>query len=339
MKLQGAAGAAFCLEPDRARSAALLHGPDAGLLALRRAELVRAVAGDDRMAVTRIEPDRARRDPALVEGALKARGFFSGRPVVVIEGAKDGLTEALKLLLPELGPEDGFLIVTSVGPGPKSSLRKLFEGARAAAAVGLYPDPPGEGEIARRLEAAGAPARIAADALARLAEIGAEADPGGFARLLETVALHAHGAGELSLGDVEAVAPRGMGRDVDALVAAVAEGRAERVGPLLSRLAASGADPAAALSATARHFRQLFRLFAAPEGPRRALDALRPPVRGPRRTALEGQIRLWSAERVEDAVRTLFEAEKRLRSPGPRPAAALAERALLRVAFRARAAR
>lgn len=333
MKLSGGAGAAFCRRPDPSRAGALLHGPDAGLLGLRRRDLARALSEDDPLRLTRLEPDQVRRDPAALDTALKSRGFFSGRQVVVIEGAKDGLTAAIAPLIGELMPDDGFLLVTGTALGPRSSLRKLFEGADRLVAIGLYPDPPDAHEIGQRLAEAGGPKAIDPAAMAGLEELGRALDPGSFERLLDTLALYAHGAEMLTAEDLAALAPGGAGGDLDLLVMAVAQADAPRIGPLLARLGASGTAPASALGATARHFRRLVALASHPGGPRAAVEAARPPVRGPRRDALLADLRRWPAPRAEAALRQLFETERRLRSPGHRPEAAMVERALLRVAL------
>lgn len=337
MKLAGAAAARFCRQPDTDRCGALLHGPDAGLLTLRRRELVAAFTGADPMRLTRLEADAVRRDPAALEAALKARGFFAERSAILIEGAKDGVTEAIRPYLPDLTAEDGFLVVTAVGLTARSSLRKLFEGTDALVAMAFYPDPPGQAEIAGRLRDAGGPASVEADAAAALAVLAADMDPGSFARFLETLALCAGGEPVLTADRVAALAPESRPAELDALVAAVAAGRADAVGPLLARLAASGTGPQGALAAVSRQMRQVLALAAAPGGPSAAIERLRPPVRGPRRDRLLQELRHWPAPRAEAALRQLHATERALRSPGPRPDAALAERCLLRLAMMAAA--
>ncbi|GMG85373.1 DNA polymerase III subunit delta [Paralimibaculum aggregatum] len=334
-KLAGSRGAAFCRKPDLSRAGVLLHGPDAALLGLRRRDLVAAVTEGDPMRLTRLEPEAVRRDPAALDTALKARGFFAGRQAVAIEGAKDALTQILAPLLGTLTPDDAFLVVTATGLGPRSSLRRLFEAEGALLAIGLYPDPPDAAEITGRLAAAGGPRRLSQEASGRLETLAAELDPGSFERFLEALALYAQGAEELSAEDVAALSPQGAGAEVDLLVGAVAEAQAVRIGPLLARLAAGGTAPGSALGAVSRHFRRLYTLAVAPRGPMAAVEALRPPVRGPRRDALLAQLRIWPAPRLETAQRTLAEAERRLRSPGEHPEAALVERILLRVALMA----
>ena len=137
MKLAGARAAAFCARPDASAigelTGALLHGPDPGLLALRRRELVDFATEGDDLRLTRLEPGVALKTPAEIDAALRARGFFPGRRVVLIEGARDTLAGPLKAILAGIGPggvsQDALLIITAEGLTARSALRKLFEGS------------------------------------------------------------------------------------------------------------------------------------------------------------------------------------------------------------------
>lgn len=337
MKLTGTAAERFCRSPDGHIVGALLYGPDGGLLGLMRGELTAAITGGDAMSLVRIEPDQARRDPARLEEAALARGFFTGRQVVLVDGATDGLAGPVRALADRLTPDDAFLLLTSSKATTRSPLVKAFEKEPTLAALGLYPDPPSAEEISRRIAEAGGPDKLDREAAGLLLDLGAAMDPGSFRRCLETLALHSLGAERVTAAHVEAVAPMGAGGDLDALVAAVAGGAPERVGPLIARLMAGGTRPGDAVGAVSRQVRRLLGLSLAPEGAASAVGRLRPPVFGPRRDALLAQCRRWSAPGLETAARLLFDTERRLRGPGSRPDAALTERCLIRIAMMARA--
>lgn len=334
MKLSGTAAERFCRAPDRDCVGALLFGPDAGLLALLRADLAHAVTGGDSMAVVRLEADQVRRDPARLEEAALARGFFTGRQAVLVENATDSLAAPVATLAGRLTPDDAFLLLTSAKATTRAPLVKAFEKAPRLAALGLYPGPPSAEEVARRIAEAGGPSTLEREATEMLLALGATMDPGSFRKCLETLALHAMGTKAVTPAHVEAVAPAAAGGDLDALVAAVAGGQPDRVGPLIARLAAGGTKPGEAISAVARQVRRLLGLVLAAD-PAAAVAKLRPPVFGPRRDTLLAQCRRWSGPRLETAARLLFETERRLRTPGPRPDAALAERCLIRIAMMA----
>jgi len=336
LKLTGARAAAFCARPDQTLTGALLHGPDDGLLALRRRELVAALTGGDEMRLSRLDPAAAQKDPAGIDAALRARGFFPGRRVVLIEGARDALAGPFGQILPVIGPEDAFLVVTAAGLAARSALRKLFEGAPALASLGLYPDVPGAAELEDLLARAGMRCGIDPAAVEELAACAAESDRGTLDQLVQKIAVFClDRTAPLDVQTLRGLLPVARETELDRLVMAVADGRAEAVGPLIGRLAGSGTGGAAVLIAAGRHFRQLLALAAAPDGIEAALGRLRPPAFGPRRQALATQARRWGATHLETANRLLFQADRSLRSPGERPDRAMVERCLIRLAMMA----
>lgn len=345
MKLAGARAAAFCVKPDAAvigtMTGALLHGPDAGLLALRRRELVDFLTEGDDLRLTRLEPGLALKAPAEIDAALRARGFFPGRRVILIEGAKDTLAGPLKEILAGIGPADGsldaFLVVTADGLTARSALRKLFEGGfggvNRLASLGLYPDPPGAAELTALLSRAGISGGLTPGAEADLAVVAGQIDRGALLQLVEKIAVFSLDRNEvLDRPTLASLLPMAADSELDRLVAAVAEGRAGTVGPLIGRLTSAGVGAAAMLIATGRHFRQLLDLAAARDGIDAALGRQRPPPRG---QALAAQVRRWGPVRLESANRLLFQTDRILRSPGDRPDRALIERCLIRLAMMA----
>ncbi|MCH8168139.1 MAG: DNA polymerase III subunit delta [Proteobacteria bacterium] len=348
MKLAGARAAAFCARPGPEMlgrmAGALLHGPDAGLVALRRRELVDVLTEGDDLRLTRLEPAAALKDPAGIDAALRARGFFPGRRVVLIEGARDTLAGPLKAILAATGSgdsspravEDAFLVVTASSLAARSALRRLFEGAGGLASLGLYPEPPGEAELARLLRSAGLGDGLTPEAGQDLAVVASLIDRGALLQLIEKISVFALDRDQpLGQAELAPLLPAAADSELDRLVVAVAEGRAEAVGPLIGRLAAAGIGVAGMLIATGRHFRQLLALAAARDGIDSALGRLRPPAFGPRRRALAAQTRRWGPGRLETANRLLFRADRTLRSAGGRPDRALVERCLIRLAMMA----
>jgi DNA polymerase-3 subunit delta len=315
---------------------ALLHGPDAGLLALRRRELVSALTGGDDLRLTRLDPAAALKDPAGIDAALRARGVFPGRRVVLIEGARDSLAGALTPVLPAIGPEDAFLVVTAEGLTARSALRRLFEQGAGLAALGLYPDPPDSAGLARMLEAAGLTTGLTAEAAEALGALAAQTGPGVLAQLTEKIALYALGRETpLGLEELMPLLPSAADSELDRLVTVVAEGRPEAVGPMIARLSAAGTGPVGMLIAAGRHFRQLLAVAVAPDGIEAGLKRLRPPAFGTRRSGLAAQARRWGPARLETANRLLFQTDRSLRAPGDRPDRALVERCLIRLAMMA----
>lgn len=331
MKVSAREADRACTAPSADWIGALLYGPDQGLVAERRRQLVAALAGPDGpdAQVTQIAASEARRKPADVEAALTTRGFFAGRPVVVITGATDGMAATLEPILKDLRPEDGFLVLTGDQVPARSRLRKLFETTATLAAIGIYPRAMGPREIEAELRARGV-SGLSTAAATLLAELAGEMDHGTFQRLLDVVAIRALGRSEpLDLPEIEALAPLELDGDIDGFVLSVAEGETSGVPSRLRRLEAGGANAVSIAIAMQRHFRGLLTAASSSDG----VAALRPQPQGPRRDRILHQLRRWNQARLEQANRLLFGIDGRLRSTAPPPEFALVERTALRLAM------
>lgn len=341
MKLSGRQAAGFCRAPDQSLAGALLYGPDDGAVAESRRALVEALLGPeaDPMRLERLDAAIVRRDPAALDTAIRARGFFSGageRGVVLVEGVTEALAGPLETVLDEAVPEDSFVVVTAGGLPARSALRRVFEGAKRLISLGIYPQALDPAEIDARLAGLGVSLGPSDGARALLASLAGSMDAAGFERFLETLATYALGANQpLQAEDVAALAPSGLDAELDAFVAAVAGGRAEAIGPLIRRVTASGANPVGLLIGLQRHFRQLLLAASTDGGPEAGLGRIKPPLWGPRRDAMRAQLNAWRRDRLEVAARLLFEADGRVRSAERVPALALVERCALRLAMMA----
>lgn len=342
MKLSGRDAARFAAKPDLSLCGVLIYGEDGVEVAARRAKLVNVALGKEDgadMRLTRLAAAEVRRDPASVTDAVKARGFFAGRQVVVVEDAGDGTLPGLQTALAEATPDDAFLVVTAGILPARSKLRKLFEAAKNAAAAPCYGDAPDRGAISDMLREAGA-RDVSDDALRDLEALGRALDAGAMRDLITRLALYSiDGAGPVSPEDVAACAPRASDAELDEALDAVADGQAEALGPLLSRLEAQGQSATGLVIAASRYFRQLHAVAAVVEGGG-AIDAavgsLRPPVFGPRRDALMRRCRKWRLGAVETALSILLETDDALRGGAEAAGYAVLERAFLKLALTAR---
>lgn len=335
MKLSGRDARRIADRPDPRFAGYLFFGEDQTETIARRERLVAALLGGDDMALTRVDPQAARRDPAMLADALRASGFFGGRPVVVIDGITDGVTEAVASATEGLRSDEGVLVCSAKLLFARSKLRQFFEKAPNLAAAPVYDDPPDEAEIAELLAAAGAP-RADDGAMAELMALARGVDGGTFRQTVARLGIHAIGESRLTAALVADCAPPAMDADADGLVDAAAMGDAARVATLCARLEAQGAAPVTVGIAASRRLRQLHRLAVAPGGPEAAGAALRPPLRGPRLQAAMGLLRRWNPPRLEQAMGVMTDLELVLRSSAPAPQWASLERALVRVAMLAR---
>ncbi len=338
MKLSGAEAARYLARPDPARAGLLIFGADPMRVATRRQAAVAALIGPEGAAEMRLERIAAadlRRGGGALSDALKARGFFPGPRVVLLEEAGDAAAEACAAALAGWGAGDAVLVVTAGALAAKSSLRKLFEGDARTVAIGLYDDPPTREEIAAELARAGL-REVPASTMADLADLARVLDPGDFRGTLEKIALYKHGDPRpLGADDIAACAPAAPEADLDAVLDCVAEGRLAEVGVQIGRLRAQGVGAVTICIGATRHFRTLHAAACDPEGPAAGLGRARPPVFGPRRDRLAAQARGWGRGRLEEALAMLVETDVTLRSSSRAPALALVERTLLRLAQRA----
>ncbi|MCA8878589.1 MAG: DNA polymerase III subunit delta [Rhodobacteraceae bacterium] len=337
MKLAPRETAAYVAKPDPARAGILLYGPDAMRVALKRQDLVAALlgpSGEAEMRLTRLAPGDLRRDPAALDSAMRAQGFFPGMRIVFIDAAPDTLAATIGAVLQTWRPEDARLVVTAGNLSKGSALRKLFEAHPNALAAAIYADPPGRAEIAAALARAGL-AEVPDAAMADLTALAHALDPGDFAQFAEKLALYKLAdATPLGAADIAAVAPLSTEAGIDEVLDAVADGRPERLGPTLRRLHDQGVGAVALAIAATRHFRTLHAIAAHPGGASQGIGSVRPPLFGPRRDKLLRQAQGWGAARLEEALAILIEADLSLRSGGATaPQAALIERALFRLTY------
>ena len=301
--------------------------------------MIEALIGPDGaadMRLTRIAGAEVRRDPAALIDAMKALGFFAGPRAVLVEDAGDAGAPAIKAALAEWVAGDARLVVTAGGLGAGSALRKGFEAAPRAVAIGIYADPPGRGEIEAALAAAGL-APPDREVMGDLEALARTLDPGDFAQFTDKLGLYKRGdPSPLSAADLAACAPPVGEAEVDAMVALAADGDARGLARAFRGLGASG-SPTGVTIAAGRYFRVLHAAAAAGD-PDAALSRARPPVFGDRRARMAAQARALGAAELEKALAMIMEAELALRSSRPTPGRALVERLLVRIAMLRRAA-
>ena len=339
MKLSGRDTPRFCKNPDTSLKGALIHGPDSGMIAVRRRELVSALLGPepDDLRLTSLNAADVRKDTSLLDAEMKARGFFPGRRIVVVESATDGLSKPVSAVLETTTTEDAFLILTAGVLPARSSLRKLFEQSGDIAALQQFQDAPGPNDIEDLLKAAGLKHGVTPDALEALSHYATTADYGSFVQLVDMISVFGIGRETpISFDEIAKVLPAGQETEIDSFVDAVAHGNPANIGPQMRRLETSGVNAVTLLIALQRQFRQLLLAASAPGGPEAGLARIRPPLWGARKSAMQALLRRWQPRRLEQANQILFEADSKVRSSANAPDMALVERCSLRLAMMAR---
>lgn len=328
----------FAREPDPGIRVVLVYGPDAGLVRERTESLVVSAAArlDDPFRVTDLAGAEIQKDPARLADEMAALALTGGRRAVRVRDAGDGVTAAVKLVLD--GPDgDGLAVLEAGDLGPRSSLRKLCEGAADAAALPCY------------LADAGAVSQLVRGTLA---EAGIAVDPDAEALLadrlagdrqlarreLEKLIAYAGADRRVDAAAVQACVGDSAEQSLDDLVLAVGDGDRAAVDRILDKAFAEGVSAVAMLRAAQRHFDRLHLTAcraARGDSPDQAMKALKPPVFFKAQPRFRSQIQRWSPDRLADALARLVDAEAECKRTGT-PADTLCARTLLQLATMAR---
>ncbi|MCC7276079.1 MAG: DNA polymerase III subunit delta [Alphaproteobacteria bacterium] len=312
MKVPAARLDAFCKKPDAGVRMVLVYGPDAGLVRERAETLGRTVLPDldDPFRVSLLTGASVVADPARLGEEAAAQSLIGGRRLVRVRDATDATAAAFAAALD--APQGDTLIVAEAGElragGP---LRKLFEGAAAAAAVPCYVDEGAALERVLRETLARFDATLDADAARWLAgHLGG--DRGVLRGEAEKLALYVGDGRRVTVEDCIAVIGDSAEIALDAVIGATAGGARAELDRALDRVFAEGEQPVRVLRAAQRHFHRLLLLAAAVEAgetPRAAVDALRPKPHFREAPQLENQAQRWTRRRIAAAFARLTDAE------------------------------
>jgi DNA polymerase III subunit delta len=331
----------FVASPPPSLVAALVYGPDQGMVRERAGRLAKSVVPDlnDPFRVAELDGATLDSDPARLWDEAAALSMIGGRRVVRVQAAGTGLAKDFERFLSN--PKGDALIVVEAGELAKSAaLRRVFEEADNAAAIPCYPDTARDLEEVVRSTLKGFGLAIEPEALDdAVSRLGSDR---GVTRVeLEKLALYAMGEKTVTQTHVAAVMGDESELRMDETFDAAGEGDYARLDNSLSRLWVAGTSPVAVLRQAMSHFQRLLLVRAeTDEGgdAGAAMKKLRPAVHFARSTNFRGQVSRWTAGRLEIALTYLYEAEALVKTTAV-PAEAACGRALLSVAALANADR
>ncbi len=327
--------------PPKDLVAALIFGPDQGLVRERAEKLIKSIVPDlkDPFLIADLDDGVLSSDPARLADEAAAISMLGGRRVVRVRGAGNALAKLFERFLED--PAGDALVVVEGGDLARGTgLRKVFEGADNAAAIACYGDTARDlPDVVRdALKAEGL--SIAPDALADAASrLGS--DRGVTRRELEKLALYARGSKQITLEDVRAVlGDEAEVRSEEALDAA-GQGDLKRLDLALERLWIAGTSPVAIVRMALSHFQRL--ALARGEVDRGetldgAMRKLRPPIHFMRQASFKAQAGNWDLPRLLDALDLLLETEALTKTTAV-PAETVTARALFSIAAMARMGR
>ena len=319
-------------------SAALLFGPDQGLISETVARSVAAIAGEpaDPFLIAEITPAQLKGDEALLSDELSALPMVGTRKIIVIRRATDTIAKIVEaaLAIPDV---PNFLLIEAGELPTRSKLRKAFEGAKTAGAAGCYADD------RHNLEQI---LRHVMDL--REVSIGPEAVKELLSRLgndrmisrgeIEKLALYAGDRGEIRVDDVIATICDNAAMSIDNVIFDTADGATRAADQALARALANGVAPVQILRALQTHFQRLH--MVAGELQRgtpfdAAIGRLRPPIFFKVKSRFQRQCHQWSVSQLTAAMSLLLEAERQCKQTGA-PMAAICQRSVLRLVAAAR---
>ena len=321
---------------------ALFHGPDQGLIRERADALTARIVDDvrDPFRTMALSGAALKRDPARLADEAAALSFTGGRRVVRVEDADDGVARLLEPLIADAVSQQrenaAFVVVEARELRPRSELRRLFEGAKIAAAIGCYADDATtlEPMIAEILAHDGLSASD--EAVAYLVEnLGSDRQVSR--REIEKLALFMGATGTVSLEDTEACVGDSAATSLDELAHAVSAGDHTGLEASLVRSHLAVSDAVHSLRAIAAHFLRLHRAVGLAEKGRsreQAMAALRPPVFFKFGARFRVAMERWPRARLAWALVELCEAELTCKTTGA-PADLVCSRTLMRIAHAA----
>ena len=335
MKVQAGRAEAFIRNPDEGVRCILLYGPDAGLVRERGRSLLTSALGEalkDPFRFVELTPSQIKESAAHLVDEANAMALTGGRRAVLLRDASDGLSSTFQTLFE--GQDSDTLVVVEAGDlGPRSSLRKLFEGSDRAAAVPCYLD---EGAALDRVvdeTVKGAGYSLARDAKDWLiSHLGGDR---GLTRqeLGKLVAFKGEDNSQITLEDVLACVGDSADLGLDDLSLSIADGDRAMADRVYSRLTGEGTHPIQILTAVSRHFMRLHQARAHMDNGSpadQALGSLRPPVFFKIKGRMQAQVNRWSMDRLDRAIGLLNQAEIQAKSTDM-PVEALVNRAVLQL--------
>lgn len=329
---------AFLARPDAGRPIILLYGPDAGLVRERADALIASAVDDpnDPFSLVKLDGDELSAEPSRLVDEAMTVPLFGGRRAIRIRAGSRSFASGVDTLA-EMPVKDCRIVIEAGELRPESPLRKACEKAKAAVAIGCYPDT--ERDLAKLMEdeLRIANLRIAQDARGALMSF-LGGDRQASRNELRKLTLYAHGKGEITLDDVMSVVADASELKLDPIVDGAFAGRPDIVETEFAKAMIAGTYPGVIISAAQRQAAWLHKsaLAIADGAPASAvLDGGFPRLHFSRKPAVETALRNFSVARLAAIIEQLATAALDTRKQSTL-AAAIAQRTLMAIAANAK---
>ncbi|MEM9469609.1 MAG: DNA polymerase III subunit delta [Pseudomonadota bacterium] len=325
----------FVKSPDPKARVILVYGPDDGLMRERAKTMAKTIVHDlqDPFNVITLTTEQINDDPARLSDEAKAFSMMGGSRLIRVENAGDKLTALLKDYLEE--PSSDNLIILEAGElGPRSSLRKLCESAKNAAAVPCYVDDERSASNVIRDSLREENLTINHDALSWLS-MNTAGDRGRIRGEINKLIIY-KGQEEprtITLEDAQNACGEAGAMSLDNLVYAAAGGNPQMTLNAYSQLLGDGVSLIVVLRSVQNHFKKLHYVQAQMregQSADQAMKSLQPPIFFKYESAFKGQLQKWSMPKINRALDRLNELEAQTKQTGM-PAETLCSQALLSI--------
>lgn len=291
----------FVARPDISQGIFLAYGPDTGLVREVAQKLVKSFADGEVVTLDGKELDR---DPSRLAVEATTMSLFGGRRVIRVRDAGKGIAAVLTDVVDRA---DCAIVLEADNLAPRDALRALVESMPKGRTLPCYPDD--DRALSKLIRESFTASGVTADADAEttLAEILGN-DREVTRRELEKLALYAGPGGTLTRDDVLELCADNAMVALDAIIDAMAGGRASDLEDALSRALAATVSSTQILTMALQHFTQLRRWrtdIDSGKSPRDALENARPRPHFSRKSAIEQQLRLWTDEALAAALARL----------------------------------
>lgn len=332
MKLTARQIDGFIKSPDPAARVILVYGPDNGLMRERATSLALTIVKDiaDPFNVAALSTDILLDDPARLADEAGAISMMGGDRVIRVENAGDKLTPLIKSYL--TNPSPTTLVILEGGElTTKSSLRKLCETAKNAAALPCYVED--ERDLSRLIRETMQVhnLRIDNDAVAWLAA-NISGDRMKARGEIEKLALYKGKENSpVSLADAQAACGESGARSLDDLIFSVGGRQSGKALKIYNQLQEEGVPFIVILRALQTHFRRLHATKARLQDGsdlQSALYALSPPPFFKYEPLFREQVNVWSIPALDRVMSRLMDVEASCKRTGA-PAETFVAQALL----------
>jgi DNA polymerase-3 subunit delta len=287
----------------------LIHGTDEGRISETAAQIARdwSKRFGDNGEIVSIDERALAEHPDSLAVELRSVPMFGGRTVIRTTAAGKLKPADIEELL-AAGPHN-LLVIEAGNLAATSALRKVFEKASNAAAIGCYPD---EGrDLARLIDEELVSKGIALTSEARKLLTASLGGDRGVTRMeLSKLALYAFDRPQIDVYDVVAAIGDSSQLAYDGLIAQVLAGHTADALAKFERMEAAGQSASGFTTMLSRHLLQLYRLRTMVDNGRSAIDAvgtLRPPVHFRQKDAMAHQATRFNAAMLKKAVQMVQE--------------------------------